>query len=298
MRKDFKSFDGKRISLNLWETENPRAAVQIVHGMTEHAERYAEFAGFLNGHGFTVAADDHRGHGHTDGETLGWCAGDMFSDTVRDEGAITDFLKQKYGVPVILLGFSYGSFIVQSYLGRFSDKIAGAVIAGSNYKKDTDVYLGSLVARLGCVFHGDKKPAKFIEKRTFGVYSSRFEDGEWLSADAENNAAYHADPLCGFTCSYRFYSDFFRGLKRLYTKEYIKGLDKNLPVLIVSGAQDPVGDMGKGVKKLYEFYTVRAGMKNVAVKLFENSRHEFLNEKSDREEKWGAVLDFFEKVCR
>ena len=85
---------------------------------------------------------------------------------------------------------------------------------------------------------------------------------------------------------------------RIYTKEYIKGLDKNLPVLIVSGAQDPVGDMGKGVKKLYEFYTVRAGMKNVAVKLFENSRHEFLNEKSDRKEKWGAVLDFFEKVCR
>ena len=286
----FTSFDGKKISLYVWdEVASPRGVVQIVHGMTEHAARYEAFAKFLNAHGYIVVADDHRGHGGTDPQTLGWCKGDMFADTVRDELAITEYVQKKYaGLSCFVFGFSYGSFLTQRYIAGCGN-ISGAVIAGSSYKKDLEVYAGSVVAWLGRVFCGGKKPAKFIEKLSFGAYAKKFADGEWLSTDAENNAAYHGDPLCGFTCSYRFYSDFFRGLKRLYTKEYIKGLDKNLPVLIVSGAQDPVGDMGKGVKKLYEFYTVRAGMKNVAVKLFENSRHEFLNEKSDREEKWSAV---------
>lgn len=292
----FESFDNKKLALYVWETPAPRAVVQIVHGMTEHAGRYAEFAAYLNTLGFTVAADDHRGHGETDRKTLGWCAGDMFADTVRDEAAITQMLSARYGVPVILFGFSYGSFVVQSYLGKYAHQIAGAVIAGSNYKKDAEVYLGSAVAALGCTFCGEKKPAKLLEKLTFGAYSKQFEDGEWLSADAENNAAYHADALCGFTCSFRFYRDFFRGLRRLYTKKYIAGLQKTLPVLLISGECDPVGDMGKGVKKLFSFYTQRAKMQNVQCVLLKNSRHEFLNEAQDRAEKWGAVAAFLQSV--
>lgn len=298
MEMMFESFDKKQIAVHVWEAEHCRAVVQIVHGMTEHAARYEPFARFLNGHGYTVAADDHRGHGNTDKDTLGWCAGDMFADTVRDEAALTDCLRAKYGVPVILFGFSYGSFLTQSYLGLFPEKTAGAVIAGSNYKKDFEVYLGSAVAWLGCVFCGEKKPAKLIEKLSFGAYAKRFEDGEWLSADAANNAAYHGDPMCGFTCSFRFYSDFFRGLRRLYTKKYIAGLKKDLPVLLVSGEQDPVGNMGKGVRKLGRFYREKAGMQNTELVLFENSRHEFLNEERDRDKKWGTVLRFFDGLTR
>lgn len=292
MKMTFESFDKKPIAVHVWEAEHPVAVVQIVHGMTEHAARYAPFARFLNGHGYTVAADDHRGHGETDTGTLGWCKGDMFADTVRDEAALTDFLKKTYGVPVFLFGFSYGSFLTQSYLGKYSEKIAGAIIAGSSYKKDFEVYLGSVVAGLGCAFCGEKKPAKLIEKLSFGAYAGKFADGEWLSADAENNAAYHADPFCGFTCSFRFYADFFRGLRRLYTGRYRAGLKKELPLLLASGAQDPVGAMGRGVKKLYAFYTRKAGMTDVSLALFEGSRHEFLNEKQDRDRKWGTVLDF------
>ena len=141
-----------------------------------------------------------------------------------------------------------------------------------------------------------KNPATLLQKLTFGAYSKQFEDGEWLSADAENNAAYHADALCGFTCSFRFYRDFFRGLRRLYTKKYIAGLQKTLPVLLISGECDPVGDMGKGVKKLFSFYTQRAKMQNVQCVLLKNSRHEFLNEAQDRAEKWGAVAAFLQSV--
>ena len=288
----FKSFDGKEIYIHEWlKADDPKGIVQIVHGMCEHGGRYAPFAEYLNEHGYLVVADDHRGHGKTDPDTLGYCKGDMFSDTVRDEAAITDYYKKKYpGLKYFIFGFSYGSFLTQSYIGAYGDKIDGAVIGGSNHKKDLEVYLGSVVSHL----KPEKKPAKLIEKLSFGAYAKHFEDGQWLSADAENNAAYAADPLCGFTCSGRFYRDFFRGLRSLYTETDIAGLRKDLPVLLISGEEDPVGNMSQGVKKLHQFYTETAGMENVSLRLFPNSRHEFLNEKAGREDKWGAVLNFFE----
>ena len=292
---DFTGFDNKNIHVLTWEG-GTRGVVQIVHGMAEHAARYDAFARFLREHGYTVVADDHRGHGATDPQTPGWCAGDMFADTVRDELAIAAHFQKRYeGLPYFVLGFSYGSFLTQRLIAE--GNFTGAVIAGSSYKKDFEVYLGSVVAALGCAFCGEKKPAKLIEKLSFGAYAKKFADGEWLSADAENNAAYHADPQCGFTCSFRFYADFFRGLRGLYTKQYRAGLKKDMPLLLVSGAEDPVGDMGRGVKKLFRFYTREAGMEHAELRLFERSRHEFLNEREGREEKWGTVLAFFDRLA-
>ncbi len=289
----FKSFDGKEIFVREWtDVKDPKAVVQIVHGMAEHTERYDAFARFLNGHGYIVVADDHRGHGYTDRDTLGYAAGQMFFDTVKDEAALTDFYKKIYpGLKYFIFGFSYGSFLTQRYISDYGEKVDGAILGGSSYKKDFEVYLGSFVAHL----KGEKKPAKLIEKLSFGAYAKKFEDRQWLSVDAENNKAYAEDPLCGFTCSSRFYRDFFKGLRSLYTKSYIKGLRRDLPVLLVSGEQDPVGNMGKGVKKLHRFYTEKAKMENVAIVLFENGRHEFLNEKENREIKWGTVLNFLEE---
>ncbi len=289
----FKSFDGKEIFVREWtDVKAPKAVVQIVHGMAEHSERYDAFARFLNERGYVVVADDHRGHGYTDRDTLGYAEGQMFFDTVKDEGALTDFYKKIYpGLKYFIFGFSYGSFITQRYISDYGEKVDGAILGGSSYKKDFEVYLGSFVAHL----KGAKKPAKLIEKLSFGAYAKKFEDKQWLSVDAENNQAYADDPLCGFTCSSRFYRDFFKGLKSLYTQSYIKGLRPDLPVLLVSGEQDPVGNMGKGVKKLYRFYTEKAKMENVTIVLFENGRHEFLNEKESRETKWGTVLNFLEE---
>lgn len=288
----FKSFDGKEIYIHEWtEVEKPRGVVQIVHGMAEHAARYEPFARFLNDRGFIVLADDHRGHGLTDPKSLGYCKGDMFGDILRDEAAITDDIRSRYpGLPNFIFGFSFGSFVTQAYIGRYGDKVRGAVIGGSSYKKDFDVYLGTAVAGL----MPEKAPAKLIDSLTFGAYAKSFPDGKWISADPENNAAYEADPFCGFVCSARFYRDFFWGLRNLYTPEYAAGLPRDLPVLLISGAQDPVGDMGAGVKKLRDYYE-SAGMKNVSMRLFEGSRHEFLNEKADREAKWGELLKFFER---
>lgn len=291
----FKSFDGKEIFVHEWtDVERPKGIVQIIHGMVEHGKRYEKFARFLNEYGYIVVADDHRGHGETDKGTLGYCAGNMFADTVRDEGELTKYYKDKYpGLKYFVFGFSYGSFLTQSYLGVYGNLIDGAVLGGSNKKKDFEVYLGSLVAGAG----NKKKPANMIEKLSFGAYAKQFKEGEWLSNDAENNARYHADPYCSFTCSNRFYRDFFKGLKKLYTAKYRRGLNKELPMLLAAGADDPVGDKGKGMKKLYRFYREKAGVKDVTLVLFEHSRHEFLNEASTFEEAYRTLLTFFNRVC-
>lgn len=291
----FESFDGKKIYVHEWlDVAAPKGVVQIVHGMTEHAARYDAFARFLNEHGYLVVADDHRGHGVTDRDSLGYCAGDMFEDTVRDAGALTAHYQAQYkGLPYFVFGFSYGSFLTQRYLACFGEQLTGVVIAGSSYKKDFEVYLGSFVAAL----QPKKKGAKLVEKLSFQAYAKKFEDREWLSNDAESNARAHADPLCNFLCSYRFYADFFRGLRGLYTKSYIAALPKALPVLLLAGAQDPVGNMGKGMRKLERFYREKAGMQDVTLKLFEGSRHEFLNERENRAEKWGAPLAFFDRCA-
>lgn len=204
-----KSWDSKKIIIHEWlNVKKPKGIVQIIHGMVEHGARYDRFAKFLNSKGYLVVADDHRGHGNTDKTTLGYCDGDMFADTVKDEGFITDYYKQKYpNLKYFVFGFSYGSFLTQSYIGKYGDKIDGVVIGGSNYKKDFQVYLGSFV----CLFNNKKKPAKLIEKLSFGAYAKNFDEGEWLSVDKDNNTRYHADPYCKFICSYRFYADFFRG---------------------------------------------------------------------------------------
>lgn len=296
---EIRSFDGKRIYIHEWlQADNPKGVVQIVHGMAEHAGRYDDFAQYLNAHGYVVVADDHRGHGKTDFDSLGYSKGDMYAKTLRDEGAITQYYQKKYaGVSYFLLGFSYGSFLAQSYLAEYGDRLDGAVIAGSNHKKDAEIYLGSFVSGLNCLVGRAKKPAKYIEKLSFGAYSEKFEDGQWLSIDDDNNRRYAEDPLCGFTCSYRFYKDMFHGMRKLYTRSYREKLRKDLPVLVVSGKNDAVGDMGEGVKRLVRFYREKVGMQDAELVLFENSRHEFLNEVVDRKHKWETVLKFLDRIC-
>lgn len=295
---ELRSFDGKKIYLYEWlEAKEPKGVVQIVHGMAEHAGRYDRFARFLNEKGYVVVADDHRGHGKTDFDSLGYSKKDMYERTLRDEREITEFYQKKYaGLPFFLFGFSYGSFLAQSYLGRYGEHLDGAVLGGSSYKKDAEVFFGYLIAGLNCLFGRAGKPAKLLEKLSFGAYAKKFEDGQWLSADPENNERYKNDPLCAFTCSYRFYKDFFSGLLKLYTKRYKEGLLKDLPLLVVSGKQDAVGNMGEGVKKLVRFYREKAGVKDVDLVLFERSRHEFLNEREGWERRAETIVKFFDSI--
>ena len=272
--------DGKEISIAVWdEVQNPKGVVQILHGMAEHIGRYDEFALALNGIGFIVVGDDHRGHGLTDKDNLGKNVdgGDMFEKTVMDAIALTDTLKNRYGLPVVLFGHSYGSFLAQRYLNLSPTSLSGAVLCGSALMPNASVKLGAFVAKIKSRKKGDEK-GKFFAKITFAQYNKKFEGTPacWLNRNKWEVDAYRDDALSGYTCSNAFYYSFFSGLKRVY-KDKNALIPKTLPLLIMSGSQDAVGGKNaKNVKKLHTRYK-KLGL-NPTLKLYEGARHEILKE--------------------
>lgn len=282
----YNAHDGKKINVYVWdEVPSPIGTIQIFHGMGEHAgcATYEYFAREMNKIGFVVYADDHRGHGLTDSESLGYTRGNMFDDTVKDELGIADLICRSYpAIKHVVFAHSYGSFIAQKFMSLCGNRVNGVVLYGSSYMKNAAVRLGKAVADLGCAFKGEAKRGKLIDKLSFGAYSKKFADGQWLAEDADYANTYYSDPKCGFVCSNNFYKCFFGGMLSLYTKKYSAALDKKLPVLIISGESDPVGDFGKAVKKLYNYYK-KIGMEKVTLCLVKNSRHVILGEKANRD---------------
>ncbi len=282
----FQSFDGTVIQCYLWDNvRNPKGVVQISHGMAEHARRYDDFANFLNQNGYVVYADDHRAHGMTSTKqstkgVKGYHKGDIFFDTVKDECAITAMLKDRYGVPVIYLGHSYGSMLGQRYIEECKDYTA-AVLSGSAMMKGAILTGGAALAGLQYKLHGGEKTATFLDKMSFGSYNKPFKSEKvnfaWLSRDRETVKKYNLDEQCGYVMSIAFFNFFLNGLKQSYTKQNLAKIDLNKPIAIFSGDKDPVGGNGKLVTKLYEQYK-NLGVKNLSCKLYPDARHEILNE--------------------
>lgn len=281
MKKDvFIAKDNTKLALYIWdEVKNPKAVVKISHGMAEHSGRYDEFAQYLNGQGFVVVANDHRGHGETaiDGK-LGCHEGDMFEGNVSDQKEIVLWCKKTYKLPVFLFGHSYGSFVTQTVISQGLD-VQGYVLCGSNFMKGISYSLCGMIANSLTKRKGADFPAHTIANLSFGMYEKRFEGkNSWLNRKQEEVDKYNADPLCGFVCSAGFYKSFMKGIKSLYTKESKNNIDVKKPILIISGADDPVGEYSKGVQKLIKFYSEKVGVKNVENHVYGGARHEILKE--------------------
>lgn len=293
MKRDtFTAKDGKQISYAIWDdAEKPKAVLQIVHGMVEHVERYKEFAEYMNLNSYIVAGDDHRAHGLTDRDRLGLAAdGDLFEDTVSDVMQLTRLLKEKYNLPVVVLGHSYGSFLTQRYLTLDTACMAGCILSGSALMPPLTVKLGRSIAK-GRLKKAKDEPGMTFANMTFKQYDKKFKDGginAWLTRDTEIVGKYNTDPLCSFICSNGFYYHFFNGLTSI-RKSDNAAIRKDLPLLLIAGEKDGVGNYGKLVKKLYEKF-VKLGL-TPEMKLYENARHEILNE-TNREEVYEDILDF------
>lgn len=281
----FTAKDGFKFSVSFWIPDcSPKGVFQILHGMVEYIDRYDEFASFLCERGFVVAGDDHRGHGLTAGvENLGKVPkGHAFFDTIDDAIMLTDYLKKEYpDVPIILFGHSYGSFLAQGYIQKNSQNIDGCILCGSAKMSTPDVKLGKAISDMQSKIHGDHKPANFIRKMSFGGYDMPFKSenrkNAWLNRDVEACELYNNDKYCNYTMSIGFYKSFFDGLTKLYIQSNLDKINKDLPILIISGDNDPVGKNGKLVHNLYDMY-VENDIKNVKIKLYEKARHEILNE--------------------
>ena len=297
MKQDFyESFDKEKIFIYVWDNvKNPKGIVQIFHGMAEHAGRYEDFAKFLNKNGYIVVADDHRAHGKTAGSPdkvgLYSLSSNLFYDTFIDELRISKALVKEYNLPLYVFGHSYGSFLCQAYIEK-SSYYSKAIICGSALMKDRfDVKMGKLVSLLTMKCKGKDAPAKLVAKLSFGKYDKQVKKGSWLNTDENEVKKYYQDPYCGKIMSAKFYVDFFRTFDWVYKKSYMSKIDKSKPLLIISGKNDPVGSMGKSVKKLFKFYL--SYDLNVKMKQYENARHEILNEPI-KETVYQDILNFIE----
>ncbi len=299
---EISSFDGLTIKGYLYDNiVVPKGMVLITHGMSEHAKRYDGFAKFLNAAGYIVCTYDLRGHGATvgDSEKVGEVGiGDNFLSCVKDAGEVSCYLKDLYpNLKLIVFGHSYGSFITQKYIQTydFADK---AIICGSGMQTGALLKAGQMIAGIGSKFKGKNAQAHIIANMSFGGYEKHFaklgddRPYNWLNRNTDEVAKYNADPFCGRTFTFGFYKSFFGAFKTLFKKSAVANIEKDMPILMISGKDDPVGDYGKGVENLCKIY-MEQGL-DVSLKLYPEMRHEILLEHG-KEEVWDNVLVFLEK---
>lgn len=292
-RKEFTvpSSDGvHQLHTVLWLPEGePKAVVQLVHGICEYALRYDPFAGFLTGHGFAVVGHDHLGHGLTakGPEEYGFFT--EWWDLVRDVHAVQLKIKETYPeIPYFLLGHSMGSFVARTFLIDYPGAVDGCILSGTGQESTLTVAAGKLLTGLG----DSHKVNKLFYKLSIGAYNKKFSPArtgaDWICRDEKVVDAYLADPLCNFQTTAGMNHAMMSGLQYVARRKNLDRMDKDTPVYFFAGDADPVGAMGKGVKKVAGWFR-EAGVKDVTVKLYPGGRHEMLNE-TNREEVFQDTL--------
>lgn len=285
-----------------WMPEGePRAVLQIVHGIAEYVERYDGFANYLTERGFVVVAEDHMGHGRSiNGEGIqGYFHGGWFTAVDDTYQLLTD-TRQKYpNVPYILFGHSMGSFMTRTLLCKYPDSgISAVVICGTGWQPA--FALPALIQYVDavCKKTGETKPNEGLQNLVFGSYNRKVEHPrtpyDWLTRDAKIVDAYIADPLCGFTASAGLLRELMKGISFIEQPGNLAAMRKDLPVFFIAGGDDPVGSYGKGVRRSAEAFR-KAGMTDVSVRIYPLCRHEILNE-INREEIYEDVAQWIEQA--
>jgi alpha-beta hydrolase superfamily lysophospholipase len=266
------------IRAQLYEVSNSIGNIVIAHGMMEHIERYDEFAKYLNKQSFNVILFDQLGHGSSAKEKLGHWDKGAFDMSINNYSLVINHIKKMYKENnTYLFAHSMGSFIAQEFIVDHSSEIDGLILSGSNGPLFS-VKLGALVSKF---FKFDNKPDPLLNDLMFKPYTTIFKPKrtsfDWLTSVDSEVDKYIKDPLCGFVCTTGFFKEFITSISKLNESKKLSKINKTLPILLVSGNDDPVGGMGKGVTKLSTLY-LNKGLKSVNLLLYPNARHELLNE--------------------
>jgi len=283
-----KTEDDTNVYIKKWFTPNiePKAIVQLSHGMVEHINRYHHFAEFLLSKRILVYGNDHRGHGYT-GEKQGlfgyFSKTDGFDKTTNDLVEVTQHIREDYpDTPIYLLGHSMGSFLARRYIQEHSHLIDGLILSGTGYYPP-------LIAKLGQILASTQSPtekSQFMNNLTIGNNNKAIKQAntsfDWLTRDEQVVQAYIDDPYTGFIPTGRFFYDLMSGLTRIHKNHLNAGIRYDLPILLISGDADPVGQNGKGVFKTGHLFE-KAGVQDITIRLYENGRHEILNEINQHE---------------
>ncbi len=281
---------------NCWKADSPKANLVMMTGMQEHSERYDDMAKYLNGFGISMYVLDAVGQGLNAPKVEDqqkWFKGAFDTNVTAAHQKIIE-LKEETKLPTYLMGHSMGSFMTQRYLELFPDSADKVVIWGSNGPCRMKMLLSFGLASLLTTKKNWDKPSPFITNAAFGGYiksvKNRKTDLDWLSANEDNVKEYINDPYCGADNTHGFWKEFLRGENELYKKKNLKKISKKEKILIVSGEDDPVGEMGKGPRRLKKMYN-KLGLEDVTIFMFPNMRHEIHNEK-DKHLVYKVLSDF------
>ncbi|MCZ1266214.1 alpha/beta fold hydrolase [Paenibacillus tundrae] len=293
--------EGTRIHVYRWLPDpecNIKGVVQIAHGMSETAARYAEFAQHLTTHGYAVYANDHRGHGKTveNSNLLGNAGVDAFRWMASDMMNLGEVAaKENPDVPLFLMGHSMGSFLVQHLMYAGHERYHAFILSGTNGKRGL-LRIGEKLAFLQCGIQGKGHPSMLLNALVFGGFNRSFRPAttpfDWLSRDSEEVKRFMDDPLCGAVCSAGFFRDFFKLLLDIHLPRNMKRIPKDKSVYLFSGEQDPVGLHGKGVLNLVSQYR-ELELEDIEYRLYPGGRHEMLHE-TNRTEVAGHVVEWLE----
>lgn len=279
----------------------PLAVLQITHGVSEYIARYDDFARFLTENSFVVVGHDHLGHGLSlpqGGTPIFFSEEDGWNKAVDDVYGLHRIIKERWpDLPCFLMGHSMGSFIARTFLIRYPGSVDGAVIMGTGWQNPAILAGGLLVAALECRRRGCRSTSDMVTNLAFGSYNKAFAPNrtgsDWLSVNEENVDRYIADPMCGQDATVGLFRDMLRGFRFNQTAENLHKMDQNTPVFFISGLNDPVGEMGKGVERSAKAFR-DAGMRRVDMVLFPGLRHEVLNE-SCRDDVYRKLLQWMKQ---
>lgn len=281
-----------------YRPENPKAIVQIQHGIADHIERYDEFMTFLFKNNYYVFGSDCRGHGQsTDSiERLGYDFGEASpEDLLTDIRALKNVARSEFpNIPYFHIGHSMGSFQVRAFIAKYPDDISGVVLVGTG---DNSLFLMNFALSLSRIikfFKGGNHKSRILKFLALDSFNLSIKNpktpSDWLSYNEDNVQNYIRDPYCGFELSVKGYESLFKLIKKISGSSIYNEVSKNLPVLLLAGEDDPVGKNGKDIVKLVELYK-KNGIENVSYKLYHKMRHEILNE-DGKLEVYKDILNF------
>lgn len=291
-----------KLHLIIWKPKaDPIGILQISHGMIEYIDRYDEFARYLADRGYIVVGNDHLAHGKTvtHKEELGFFnAKDPSYTVVEDLHRVTLYMKKNYpDLPYFLLGHSMGSFMARRYLMTYGNELTGAIIMGTGRHSALSLKMAHDLVKLVNKFKPMTHRSKLLNKVCFGTYNRRFKPNktshDWLSQDADVVDAYLKDPLCTFTFTLNGYKTLFDTLSFIQEPSNMARIPKMLPIFMVAGDADPVGDYGKGVTDVYNSYKA-LGICDISLKLYKDARHELVNE-FERQTVFSDIYNWLEK---
>ncbi|HIP32614.1 MAG TPA: alpha/beta fold hydrolase [Crocinitomicaceae bacterium] len=293
--------DGTNLAIYHWSCNQPKAIVQIIHGMSEYGQRYDHFATELANHNFLVYASDLRGHGKTAGkiENIGYFAQkDGWQKVVNDVAEVNAHIKTLHSeLPIYVLGHSMGSFVARSLFHQVPNCCKGLILSGTAGNPGIKGHIGKVIAQLTSKISGGRKKSILLNKMSAIGFNSRIKNPltikDWLTRDQNIVEKYINDDYCNQLFYNQFFIDLVSALIAINRKRFFKESNIDTPILLIAGMEDPVGEYGKGPRKVAKAYS-DTGVKNVTLSLFKGARHEVLNE-INKEEVYATVIDWIKK---